>query len=75
MSLADPADYADKQQNLKTILIPICLSLRNNTTCCIPLRDLRYLRENKHARVLKQSAQTPPDKSLADNPRLPKNQH
>ena len=52
--------YADKQQNLKTTLIPTCLSLRDNTTCCIPLRNLRYLRENIHARVLKQSAQTKP---------------
>ena len=23
-----------------------CLSLRNNAACCIPLRHLRYLREN-----------------------------
>jgi hypothetical protein len=29
--------------------------LRNNAACCIPLRDLRYLRENKHARGLKLS--------------------
>ena len=26
--------------------------------CCIPLRDLRYLRENIHASVLNQSIQT-----------------
>src|SRR5574344_2693499 len=26
--------------------MPICLSLRNNAACCIPLRHLRYLREN-----------------------------
>ncbi len=25
---------------------PICLSLRNNAACCIPLRHLRNLREN-----------------------------
>ena len=31
-----------------------CLSLRNNAACCIPLRDLRYLRENIHIRVLNQ---------------------
>ena len=60
MSPADLADCADKQQNLKTTLIPICLSLRNNTACCIPLRDLRYLRENIHMRVLNQSANKKP---------------
>ena len=39
--------YADKTQNNKTALTsPICLSLRNNAACCIPLRDLRNLREN-----------------------------
>ena len=27
---------------------PTCLSLRNNAACCIPLRHLRYLRENIH---------------------------
>ena len=40
---------ADKTQNNN---IPICLSLRYNATCCIPLRHLRDLRENTHARVL-----------------------
>jgi hypothetical protein len=44
--------YADKQQNNNTQTT--CLSLRDNAACCIPLRDLRYLRENIHARVLKQ---------------------
>ena len=45
-----PADLSDlrrqttKQQN--TLTSPICLSLRNNAACCIPLRDLRNLREN-----------------------------
>ena len=34
------------QTNPKTTQIPNSLSLRNNTACCIPLRDLRYLREN-----------------------------
>ena len=34
------------QTNPKTTLTPNSLSLRNNTACCIPLRDLRYLREN-----------------------------
>ena len=47
--------HADKPQNHKTTLTsPNCLSLRYNAACCIPLRDLRYLRENIHARVLKQ---------------------
>ena len=66
MSPADLADCADKQQNLKTTLIPICLSLRNNTTCCIPLRDLRNLRENIHMRVLNLLAQIKLQKSPAD---------
>ena len=47
------ADYADKP---KTTLTIICLSLRNNAARCIPLRYLRYLRENTHISVLKQSA-------------------
>ncbi len=29
-----------------SFISPTCLSLRNNAACCIPLRDLRYLREN-----------------------------
>ncbi len=38
---------ADKtQNNINLTTIPNCLSLRNNAACCIPLRDLRYLREN-----------------------------
>ena len=37
-----------------------CLSLRDNAACCIPLRDLRYLRENIHMRVLNQSANKKP---------------
>ncbi len=48
-----PADFADsrrqttKPQNHKTTLTsPNCLSLRYNAACCIPLRDLRNLREN-----------------------------
>ena len=53
--------YADKTQNNKTALTsPTCLSLRNNAACCIRLRDLRYLRENKHASVLNQSTQKKP---------------
>ena len=54
-----PADLADlrrltpKQQNhIKLTTNPNCLSLRYNAACCIPLRDLRNLRENIHARVL-----------------------
>ena len=45
-----PADLADlrrrnpKQQNCYNY--PTCISLRNNAACCIPLRDLRNLREN-----------------------------
>ena len=41
------------QTNHKTTLTsPNCLSLRYNAACCIPLRDLRYLRENIHISVL-----------------------
>ena len=47
--------YADKTQNpttttttttTTTIITTTCISLRNNAACCIPLRDLRNLREN-----------------------------
>ena len=39
--------YADETQKPKTTLTsPTCLSLRDNAACCIPLRHLRYLREN-----------------------------
>ena len=42
-----PLIHADKPQNSNNWYIrPICLSLRDNAACCIPLRDLRYLREN-----------------------------
>ena len=52
---------ADKLQNNKTALTsPTCLSLRYNAACCIRLRDLRYLRENIHMRVLNQSANKKP---------------
>src|SRR5574344_1574741 len=45
--------YADKTQNNKTALTsPVCLSLRYNAACCIPLRDLRNLRENIHPNLL-----------------------
>ena len=60
MSPADLADLADlRRQNPKTAKQQqqqqpqtTCLSLRDNAACCIPLRDQRYLRENKQARVL-----------------------
>ena len=51
-SLADPADNRRQTPNPKTTRFLICLSLRNNTACCIPLRHLRNLRENKHVRAL-----------------------
>ena len=43
--------YADEPQKKRPnrnnlITISNCLSLRDNAACCIPLRDLRYLREN-----------------------------
>ena len=49
MSPADLADDADKPQNYnnpKTKLATNCLYLRDNAACCIPLRNLRNLREN-----------------------------
>ena len=36
--------YADKTQNYNNLTN--CLSLRDNAACCIPLRNLRNLREN-----------------------------
>jgi hypothetical protein len=62
-----PADLADlrrqnpKQQN--SLTSRNCLSLRYNAACCIPLRHLRYLRENIHMRVLNVSAQGNPNVS------------
>ena len=56
--------HADKQQNNNTQTT--CLSLRDNAACCIPLRHLRYLRENIHASVLNLLAQMKPQKSPAD---------
>ena len=44
--------------DIQFILFAVCL--RNNVACCIPLRDLRYLRENIHMRVLNQSANKKP---------------
>ena len=52
-----PADLADlrrqnpKQQNSLNLKLTV-FCLRNNAACCIPLRNLRNLRENIHARVL-----------------------
>ena len=47
-------------------ICPICLSLRDNAACCIPLRDLRNLRENIHVRVLKLYYTNETPISLAD---------
>ena len=69
-----PADLADlRRQNPKTAKLQqlqqlqqpqtTCLSLRDNAACCIPLRHLRYLRENIHIRVLNLSAQRNPNVS------------
>ena len=54
-----PADHADLRRQTTKQPLPqtTCLSLRNNAACCIPLRDLRYLRENIHIRVLNLLAQ------------------
>ena len=50
ISPADLADLRRQTTNHKTTKQPLpqthCLSLRDNAACCIPLRDLRYLREN-----------------------------
>ena len=45
-----PADLADLRRQTTKQPLPQtnCLSLRDNAACCIPLRHLRYLRENKH---------------------------
>ena len=65
MSPADLPDDADKPQNQDYKIATItrttnCLYLRDNAACCIPLRDLRYLRENIHIRVLNLLAQRKP---------------
>ena len=65
MSPADLADDADEPQNQDYKIATItrttnCLSLRDNAACCIPLRNLRYLRENNHIRVLKLSPKKKP---------------
>ena len=46
------------------MLFAVCL--RNNVACCIPLRDLRYLRENIHASVLNLHCTKKPHVSPAD---------
>ena len=57
-----PADLADnrrqtpKQQNSLNLKQPVFLC-EIIQPCCIPLRYLRYLRENIHVRVLNQSPQ------------------
>ena len=65
MSPADLADDADEPQNQDYKIATItrttnCLYLRNNAACCIPLRNLRHLRENIHMRVLNLLAQRKP---------------
>ena len=60
MSLADHADNRRQTPNYINYINRKLKSLRNNAACCIRLRDLRNLRENNHARALKQSAQTKP---------------
>jgi hypothetical protein len=66
MSPADLADDADKQQNNKTTKqqqsheqqpVFLCEIMQ---LAAFPLRDLRNLRENIHARGLNQSTQTKP---------------
>ena len=42
--------------DIQFMLFAVCL--RNNAACCIPLRDLRYLRENIHIRVLNLSVKS-----------------
>ncbi len=60
-----PADSADlrrqttKQQNSLYLKQPVFLCVIMQP-CCIPLRDLRYLRENIHMRVLNQYTQKKP---------------
>jgi hypothetical protein len=69
-----PADLADlrrqnpKQQNNNNSInlkqpVFLCDIMQ---LCCIPLRHLRYLRENIHARGLNLLAQMKPQKSPAD---------
>jgi hypothetical protein len=65
-SPADLADLRRQTTNNKTTLTTICLSLRYNAACCIPLRPLRYLRENIHPNLLNQYTQMKPQKSPAD---------
>ena len=60
---ADAADNAEKDSYhiVETIQFMLfAVSLRYNAACCIPLRHLRYLRENINARVLNLSAQMKP---------------
>ncbi len=61
MSLADHADNR-RQTTITTITsrYNLCEIMQ---LCCIPLRHLRYLRENNHAKVLNLSAQRNPNVS------------
>ena len=89
-SPADLADLRRQNTNSKTTITaiisqpsPTCLSLRNNAACCIRLRNLRYLRENKHARVLNLCTKKPQclpqisliyaDKPQTTDPNYPQN--
>ena len=70
------ADKTPKQQNCNN-----CNNLKQPVflceimqLSCIPLRHLRYLRENIHARVLNLLAQMKPNKSHADLADKPQNQ-
>src|SRR5574344_1822557 len=65
-SPADLADLRRRTTNNKTTLTTICLSLRDNAACCIPLRDLRYLRENIHPNLLNLYCSNETPVSLAD---------
>jgi hypothetical protein len=55
------ADKTPKQQNhIKLTTNPICLSLRNNAACCIPLCVICAICGRIHARVLKLFPQMKP---------------
>jgi hypothetical protein len=50
--IADKPQNNNNRNNHTTTIN--CLSLRYNAACCIPLRDLRNLRENIHISLLNQ---------------------
>ncbi len=64
------ADHADNRRQTTITTITTITSRYNlceiNAACCIPLRYLRYLRENNHAKVLNLSAQRNPNTSPVD---------